>query len=405
MSPRHSDGSGTPDGRSGQSPLPQHWSAAASWHRWNADRFVAVGRLIGFALVLSGGVALLTEHWHSVEQTWERSAGFVGRWWTVITVVVGAVLIIADMARRHFRHRVARATQRALEDSLRRSLRSDDWVPARQDTQDPEPAKVAPLLYEVRPISWWLIAIAVAIVVLVGGITLVLLLYEANNAPAADRPAMRIDAIKTTLLVSGTTSGVQALLLAARRHWASERQQANAEAIAEARAQEEAARARAADERAQDNENRIRAAARFDAAVEHLTNDKAVIRIGGLHTLAKLARDASISAQTASDIIEAYLQAPHPQGRRPVVGGQTSQPPEWDEQHVKRVAQRILEDLRRVPTDLLQHDDEGSAAAPPNFWERIRRARHETEQTVSPNLGTNADDQDCASGHEAEPTR
>lgn len=414
MSPRRSDATGTPDGRSPQPPPPPQSAPTASRRRWNIDHLAALGGLVGFALVLPGAIALLADHRHQIEQAWDRSAGFLSRWWSVITVVLGAVLIITDIARRRLRHRAARATQRALEDSLRRNRPSDRWALTSQEAQEPEPTKIAPLLYEVRPISWWLIAIAVATVVLFGGITLVLLLYEANNAPATDRPGLRIDAIKMTLLVSGTTSGIQALLLAARRHWASERQQANAVAIAEAEAQDEAARARAADERTQNNENRIRAAARFDAAVEHLTNDKAVVRIGGMHALAELARDASISRQTAADIIEAYLQVPHPRAHRHVAGGQTGEPPESGEQHVKHVARRMLEDLRRLPwaaelvgdpVDPTQYENGVPAAAPRADRSGDGRAGEETVQPVSHSHGTNADDQSCGSGHEAEPTR
>jgi hypothetical protein len=361
-----------------------------------------LAKLVGVVLVLSGGAAFLIQYRGPLGRGWETVSSFIGRWWPLIATASGVVLVAAGIVRRR-----------------RQRVREWEWVARRSDegeARESQLSNTAMPQYEVRPIPWWLVVVAVAIVVVVGGLTLVLLLYEANKAPAAARSGLRIDAIKTTLLVSGTTSGIQALLLAARRHWASERQQANADARAEAKAREEVALARAADERTQASENRIRTIDRFDKAVEHLSNEKAVIRIAGLHALVELAGGMSIPAQAAIDIVESYLKVPRLSGRQQQI--QYGTLPEQGQEHEKHVAERVLAELRiltrwqlvdEYPTDLVDYRDDlaqvsdPSATDPPS-WGRPWRASQESEAPAGRGQGSNSDDQRSSPEHNAGPT-
>ncbi len=197
----------------------------------------AVSKLTSWALVIAGTAALAVRYHRNVGHAFGASSRLTSRWWPEFLVGAGVVFIVAGAVRARL--------QWKLEGE---QLRRDAWRVQSHRRRVPD--------YDVRPISGWLVGAAAAIVVGVGAGTLALLLYEANNAPIADRAGLRIDAIKTTLIVSGTTSGIQALLLAARRYWMADRQRANAEA----RAEDEASAASVREQR--------------DKAVEQLSSER-----------------------------------------------------------------------------------------------------------------------------------
>jgi uncharacterized protein YjbI with pentapeptide repeats len=193
----------------------------------------------------------------------------------------------------------------------------------------------------LRVMPWWLVLGGFTVAILLGWAVIAWLLKEADQGTT--RAQLRIDAIRTGLSVVAGTGGAMALLLAARRQWLSERAQRHQERVdAHARAQQE--RAQALDEETADvgqrHQDRLARITEFDAterrvtdlfakAVDHLGNDKAAVRLGGLYGLERLALGNDEHRQTIVDVICAYLRMPDPQ---------TSD----DERYVRLTAQRVL---------------------------------------------------------------
>lgn len=209
---------------------------------------------------------------------------------------------------------------------------SNPGLPPPDDRDGDRPLRVMP---------WWLILGGFTVAILLGWAVIAWLLKEADQGTT--RAELRIDAIRTGLTVVAGTGGAMALLLAARRQWLSERAQLHQERVdAHARAQQE--RAQALDEETaaggQRHQDRLARITEFDAterrvtdlfakAVDHLGNDKAAVRLGGLYGLERLALGNDEHRQTIVDVICAYLRMPDPQ---------TSD----DERYVRLTAQRVL---------------------------------------------------------------
>jgi uncharacterized protein YjbI with pentapeptide repeats len=193
----------------------------------------------------------------------------------------------------------------------------------------------------LRVMPWWLVLGGFTVAILLGWAVIAWLLKEADQGTT--RAQLRIDAIRTGLAVVAGTGGAVALLLAARRQWLSERAQRHQERVdTETRARQERAQAldeetAAATRRHQDRLARVteydaterRVTDLFAKAVDHLGNDKAAVRLGGLYGLERLARGNDEHRQTIVDVICAYLRMPDPQISE-------------DERHVRLAAQRVV---------------------------------------------------------------
>jgi uncharacterized protein YjbI with pentapeptide repeats len=197
--------------------------------------------------------------------------------------------------------------------------------PPPADRDDDRPLRVMP---------WWLVLAGFVVAILLGWVVVAWLLREADQGTT--RAQLRIDAIRTGLTVVAGTGGAVALLLAARRQWLSERAQRHQERV-DAQTQASQEQTAAATQQHQDRLSRIteydaterRVTELFAKAVDHLGNDKAAVRLGGLYGLERLAHNNEEYRQTIVDVICAYLRMPDP--------GTTD-----DERHVRIAAQRVL---------------------------------------------------------------
>jgi uncharacterized protein YjbI with pentapeptide repeats len=136
-------------------------------------------------------------------------------------------------------------------------------------------------------LSWWVVAGALFVVVVVSWVATGWLLHEA--AFAKDVAATRVDAIKTGLSIGAGTGGVFALLLAVRRQWHQELS--------------------AADTALDATERRVTEL--YTKAVEQLGSEKAPVRLGGLYALERLAQANPTQRQTVVNVFCAYLRMPY----------------------------------------------------------------------------------------------
>lgn len=190
----------------------------------------------------------------------------------------------------------------------------------------------------LRPISPWLLLLAVVVIVAVTW-PLTAWLYGI----AGDDPARQIEAIKTGLTVAAGTGGAFALLLAFRR-------QRSTEIIAtetqEARDKEYEQRNRAADASERDAEQR-RITELYTKAADQLGSEKAPVRLAGLHALERLAQNTPDQRQTIVDVICAYLRMPYtPPEDQPAEDAPAEAHTRYEQRHqelqVRLTAQRIL---------------------------------------------------------------
>ena len=200
----------------------------------------------------------------------------------------------------------------------------------------------------LRPISPWLLFLAVVVIVAITW-PLTRWLYGI----AGDDPARRIEAIKTGLTVAAGTGGAFALLLAFRRQLATE---IIAAETREAREREHEQRDRTADASERDAEQR-RITELYTRAVDQLGNDQAPVRLGGLHALERLAQITPDQRQTIVDVICAYLRMPFalPEGKPPgedaPAEAHTRYEQRRQELQVRLTAQRILAAHLRLNAD------------------------------------------------------
>jgi hypothetical protein len=166
----------------------------------------------------------------------------------------------------------------------------------------------------LRPISWWWVAFGIAAVGAAIWISIWWLLAQTHGLHGTDRATTRLDAIKAGLSIGAGTGGAVALLLAMRRQWLSERDQLHREQVADA-TQHHAERVASASEH--DAAER-RVTDLYVKAVEQLGSDQAVVRLGGLYALERLAQNNSDHQQTIANVLCAYLRMPYaPPGEIP----------------------------------------------------------------------------------------
>jgi len=191
----------------------------------------------------------------------------------------------------------------------------------------------------LRPISAWVLILAVVVIVAVTWPSTAWLYGIAGNDPAR-----QIEAIKTGLTVAAGTGGFLALLLAFRR-------QRSTEIIAaetrEAQEREHQQRDRAADASELDAEQR-RITELYTKAADQLGSEKAPVRLAGLHALERLAQNNADQRQTIVDVICAYLRMPYtsPEDQSPADDAPPKAHTHYErrrqELQVRLTAQRIL---------------------------------------------------------------
>jgi hypothetical protein len=192
----------------------------------------------------------------------------------------------------------------------------------------------------INTIRWWWVLLAAALTALATwGATWWLLSVAGHSAD------LRVQAIKAGLTVAAGTGGAAALLLATRRQWLHERDQAHREET---------------DAANQVHQVRLAAITELDAierritdlytkAVDQLGSEKAPVRLGGLYALERLAQDNPNHRQTIVNVICAYLRMPYTLNGSDELKGTTPEPAARityanarQELQVRLTAQRIL---------------------------------------------------------------
>ncbi|WP_432930452.1 pentapeptide repeat-containing protein [Microbispora sp. CA-135349] len=154
----------------------------------------------------------------------------------------------------------------------------------------------------IKPLSWRLVAAGAVLVVALTSLVMLWLLHEAGRDPAR-----RIDAIRTGFTVGLGGGGTLVLLLGARRQWLLERAQQHAEE--DATFAREHQRQVAEDNRHDADERRITEL--YVKAVEQVGSSQALVRLGGLYALERLAQANAHLRQTITNVICAYLRMPY----------------------------------------------------------------------------------------------
>lgn len=172
----------------------------------------------------------------------------------------------------------------------------------------------------MRIISAWMVVTGVLAICILATGAVLWLLAEADRAKPDNRPALRIDAIKTGLAVAAGTGGAAALLLTARRQWLAERAQAHTEEDA--------------------TERRITEL--YSKAVEQLGSERALVRLGALYALERLAQSNPMHRQTVVNVICAYLRMPFKYPPTSADADSDADQRRDDDVEVRLAAQRIL---------------------------------------------------------------
>ncbi|MEV6619807.1 pentapeptide repeat-containing protein [Amycolatopsis sp. NPDC051106] len=161
--------------------------------------------------------------------------------------------------------------------------------------------------------SWWVVATAAIVVVVVAWVATNWLLGEATAAK--DPGAARVDAIKTGLGIGAGTTGIFALLLAVRRQWHSE------------------------SDATEKNVTEL-----YTKAADQLGSSGAPVRLAGLYALERLAHNNPGQRQSIVNVICAYLRMPYtPPSSAPATDSVEHQE-QIQEREVRLAGQRILAD-------------------------------------------------------------
>ncbi|NUW45773.1 pentapeptide repeat-containing protein [Nonomuraea rhodomycinica] len=154
------------------------------------------------------------------------------------------------------------------------------------------------------------------------------------RSAAHGNAALEFDAIKTGLTVGVGIGGLAALLLTARKQWLNELTHRHNERVARHSQHD-------ADER--------RVTELYIKAVEQLGGEKAVVRLGGLYGLERLAQNHLQHRQTIVNVICTYLRMPHHNGTTRAAeeesdtdSSASGQPAQDEEREVRLAAQTLL---------------------------------------------------------------
>lgn len=213
----------------------------------------------------------------------------------------------------------------------------------------------------LRPISRWWVIFGVAAVGAGIWASTWWLLDQTDGLSGAAEATARIDAIKTGLSVGAGTGGAVALLLAMRRQWLSERDQAHREQVADA-TQAHAERVASANEH-DALERRITDL--YVKAVDQLGSDRAAVRLGGLYALERLGQNHPGLRQTVVNVLCAYLRMPYTPPPEDAAPGDAELARSREELQVRHTAQDLL------ATHLRDEEYRGQRAEselPPTYW-------------------------------------
>ncbi|GAB3401684.1 hypothetical protein GCM10027569_07040 [Flindersiella endophytica] len=175
---------------------------------------------------------------------------------------------------------------------------------------------------------WWSVPAGLLVVaVSIWGTTAWLL------AAAEGTPALRVDAIQTGLVMGVVAGAGFVVLLGVYSRWTSGRSRAPADPVAAVTAVDAVPVAGPVAERATGAEAARPVSDLFAAAASHLRDNQAAVRLAGLMTLEKLARDHPEHRPTVVSVLGAYL-------RTPARGGPAGLTPE--ERKVRLAARDVL---------------------------------------------------------------
>jgi uncharacterized protein YjbI with pentapeptide repeats len=182
-----------------------------------------------------------------------------------------------------------------------------------------------------RPLSKRTIVLGGVLVGVVGAVAIAALLYFYGGG--TDQARIGLDVVRTAGTLVVGTGGAIALLLAARRQRSTELTLEHQREVAATAAQDAVER---------------RITELYTRAVDQLGNDKAPVRLGGLHALERLATNDPDQQQTIVDVICAYLRMPYdlPDDNSPDEDAPVDARIRYDQQRqelqVRLTAQRIL---------------------------------------------------------------
>ncbi|WP_433209695.1 pentapeptide repeat-containing protein [Dactylosporangium sp. CS-047395] len=179
----------------------------------------------------------------------------------------------------------------------------------------------------LEPVPRWAVALMIGGTLVAGVVGTTLLVAQANRARDRDTVArLRIDGVRTGLSLAAGTGGFVALLIAMRRQWLAERTQNSTE---------------------QDQQQR-QVTELYTKAVEQLGSANAVVRLGSLYALERLAQENEDQRQTIVNILCACLRLPDDAVPEDPQADAPSSDPRMDNQ-VRLTAQRIL--MQRLSAD------------------------------------------------------
>ncbi|MFF5095362.1 pentapeptide repeat-containing protein [Actinosynnema sp. NPDC000082] len=247
-----------------------------------------VGVLVGvLALLLADRVHRGAVDWRPVWE-WVRARGVVAA-----LVVVGAVAVIGGVRR---------------------------WGPDRWSARDEE--------RRVRPIRWWVVALAVALVVGAGWASVVVLLRVLPGAAAVPEGSavVALEVVRLGLSVAAGVAGALVLAVTVRRQWLGERAQLHTEADT--------------------RERRVNDL--YGSAAKQLGKDSdPLVRAGALRSLESLAQAYPEQRQRVVGLVCSLLRAPWTPPGAVRARGTAEEVERQEESLVRQTAQRLLTDHLR----------------------------------------------------------
>lgn len=178
----------------------------------------------------------------------------------------------------------------------------------------------------IRPISIWVVVAGLIAAAVCTWLTIEFLLDAIVHADAAERPGLRIDAIRTGVTIGIGAGGAVTLLLAARRQWLGERSQAHTEEDAVER----------------------RITELYTRAIDQIGSKNAAVRLGGAYALERLAKQHVGIRQSIVNVLCGYLRMSFPVDRMNLDKIDAAKPEEDnylsvdEERHVRLAVQNVL---------------------------------------------------------------
>lgn len=224
-----------------------------------------------------------------------------------------------------------------------------------------------------RPMSKLALASGILLSLLLALISWVLFSSFLPNDGGVESAKLKVEALKTALTVGAGAGGLFALYVATRRQWLSELVHEHEKDVSEASERD-------AEER--------RITELYSKGVEQLGSDKAMVRLGGLYALERLAHDNPDHRQSIVNIICAYLRMPFewhtgeaPSDEKETGSDDKNRDRDVEQEFEVRIAaQRIIcSHLEaELPADRTRLDDAGDylIEVNPKFWPNVEIDLH-----------------------------